>query len=132
VPDLLDRILGELRQRFDESRAAVAEYGRLEAALRALEAAQPAGSGPAPRGRPPARTGRRAPHGHNRRAVLDAVGARPGATAVELSAASGVSRPTIYAVLKTLTERGEIRKRELPAGQVGYAPSEGSAPDGTA
>jgi DNA-binding MarR family transcriptional regulator len=63
--------------------------------------------------------------------VLAAVGERPGATAAELSVASGVSRPTIYAVLKSLTERGEIRRRDLPAGQVGYAPGEAPEPAGS-
>jgi hypothetical protein len=135
VPDLLDRILIEVRERLEVSRAAVAEYGRLEAALRALDEADQTGAGPAARAarrpggarRGSARSTSRAPRGHNRRAVLAAVSARPGATVAELSAASGVSRPTIYAVVKSLAEAGEIRKRDLPAGQVGYAPGDVTA-----
>ena len=65
--------------------------------------------------------GRRAPRGANREAVLRAVGGRPGVSARELAAVSGVRGGTLYALLRRLTERGELEKRELPGGQTGYA-----------
>jgi hypothetical protein len=73
MPDqLLDRILAEIRERLDASRAAYEESQRLEAALTALgtgRAAEPsrprATSRRAPRSR--ARSSARAPHGENLR-----------------------------------------------------------------
>jgi hypothetical protein len=119
VPDLLDRIHAELRERLAASRAAVEESERLQAALAALGAQ----SAPAPR-RAPARrsaTGQRAPRGANREAVLRAVGERPGASAGELAAASGVARPVLYNLLRTLSQRGELVRQELPGGGAGYS-----------
>ena len=46
---------------------------------------------------------------------------RPGVTARELAAASGVSGGTLYALLRRLTDSGELEKRDLPGGQTGYA-----------
>ncbi|MEA2464568.1 MAG: hypothetical protein QOJ98_2315, partial [Acidobacteriota bacterium] len=88
------------------------------------------------RSRPSAgcRPGRdRAPRGANRAAVLGVVGERPGVSASELSTASGVTRPVLYALLKTLEGRGEVVKEELPGGVAGYrlttdASSESVAP----
>jgi IclR helix-turn-helix domain len=68
----------------------------------------------------PARAGKRAPRGANRAAVLRVTGERPGVTAPELAAASGVTGGTLYSLLRTLTERGTLEKRELPGGQTGY------------
>ena len=77
----------------------------------------------------------RAPRGANRAAVLAVIGERPGVSARELAAASGVSRGTLYALLRTLTEHGEVAAQPLPSGHTGYtlaatptAPSSG-APD---
>ena len=136
MPDLLDRILKEVRERLDASRAAVQEYDRLERALEALTGNHPAGapSGEARARRRPdgsrrgGRTGsgvqrRRAARGANRDAVLRVINERPGITVNELSTASGVARNTLYPLLRVLTERGEIRRRELPGGQTGYASS---------
>jgi hypothetical protein len=69
----------------------------------------------------------RAPRGANREAVLKVVGERPGVTNAELSAASGVQRGTLSTLLRTLVTRGELEKRSLPGGKVGYALA-GSAP----
>jgi hypothetical protein len=69
--------------------------------------------------RKPARA--RAPRGANRAAVLAVVRERPGVSASELAAASGVTGGTLYALLRRLTDQGELAKRELPGGQTGYA-----------
>ena len=132
MPDLLDRVAAEIRERLDASREAVAEYERLEAARRALDGdgSAPAGDrtrrqqGAAPlQSRPPQRrvARERAPRGANRDAVLRVVGERPGLTTAELAAASGVARNTLYALLATMTKRGELERRELPGGKTGYA-----------
>jgi IclR helix-turn-helix domain len=62
----------------------------------------------------------RAPRGANRAAVLGVIGERPGVSARELAAASGVGRGTLYALLRTLTQRGEIETQQLPSGHTGY------------
>ena len=69
----------------------------------------------------------RAPRGANREAVLAVVRDRPGVTTSELAAASGVSGGTLYALLRRLTDQGELAKRELPGGQTGYALASGEA-----
>ena len=65
--------------------------------------------------------GTRAPRGANREAVLAVVRERPGVTAREVAAASGVTGGTLYSLLARLTARGELAKRDLPGGQTGYA-----------
>jgi hypothetical protein len=62
----------------------------------------------------------RAARGANRTAVLQVIGERPGVSARELAAASGVGGGTLYALLRTLAERGEIDKQQLPSGYAGY------------
>src|SRR3954468_5684931 len=133
MPDeLLDRILAEIRDRLDASRAAYEESQRLEAALRAL------GSGRAPepsrprtrsrrasRSRPPAPA--RAPHGENLRRIRAFVAERPGATAGEIAAATGIARPTVASTLGKLARDGELEKTTLPSRGVGYRPA-ASAP----
>jgi hypothetical protein len=52
--------------------------------------------------------------------VLGVIGERPGVSARELAASSGVTGGTLYALLRTLAERGEIDKQELPSGHTGY------------
>jgi IclR helix-turn-helix domain len=119
VPDLLDRIHAELRERLAASRAAVEEYERLQAALAAL------GEQTAPRPRRTRRSAaairQRAPRGANREAVLRAVGERPGASAGELAAASGVAKPVLYNLLRTLSQRGDLVRQDLPGGGAGYS-----------
>jgi hypothetical protein len=63
----------------------------------------------------------RAPRGANRAAVLEAVRERPGASAGELAAAAGISRPIVYTLLNRLTERGELVRSALPSGGNGYS-----------
>ena len=62
----------------------------------------------------------RAPRGANRAAVLAVVGERPGVAAAELSTASGVTKPVLYSLLKTLEQHGEIAREQLPGGATGY------------
>jgi IclR-like helix-turn-helix domain-containing protein len=133
MAELLERIQSEIRERLAASREAVQEYERLQAALAALDG--PEERAPAPRRRPAqaaAKSGRpRARRGANREAVLSAVADRPGASAGELATASGVSKPVLYNLLRTLSERGDLVRQELPGGGAGYAlpGAEASAPD---
>jgi len=55
------------------------------------------------------------------KAVLAVVRERPGVTASELAAASGVTGDPLYALLRRLATQGELAKRQLPGGQSGYA-----------
>lgn len=45
---------------------------------------------------------------------------RPGVSLAELASASGIEKRTLYAVLRTLRDRGEVERRELPGGITGY------------
>jgi hypothetical protein len=79
---------------------------------------------------------KRAARGANREAVLRVIGERPGVSARELAAASGVTGGTLYTLLRRLTQEGTLEKRELPGGQTGYAiaasaasGAEGAAPE---
>jgi hypothetical protein len=134
MPDqLLDRILAEIRDRLDASRAAYEESRRLEAALSAL------GSGRAPEPSRPratsrrasrsrARSSARAPHGENLRRIRAFVAERPGATAGDIAAATGIARPTVASTLGKLARAGELEKTTLPSRAVGYRPAASDAP----
>jgi hypothetical protein len=136
MPDLLDRIRDELAARLEAGRAATQEYERLEAALAALGDAGPQGpdgatqptaprtSSTSRRRRATRGAGRRAPRGQNRERVLAAVGDRPGVTAPELAAVSGVKGGTLYTLLRRLVDEGALAKRELPGGDTGYTSGE--------
>jgi hypothetical protein len=138
MPDLLDRIRREIHERLDASRAAVREYAQLEAALRALGGDGVAGRAERAGGRARAarwsqgrrsRSGegaataaaKRAAPGANRDAVFSAVRQRPGASVAELAAACGLAKNAVYVVLRRLIEQGDVQKRELPSGRIGYA-----------
>src|SRR3954451_24948113 len=88
---LLDRILIEIRDRLDVSRAAYDESRRLEAALDALgrddiSTTTPQATTRSRSRRPQARSSRsaRAPRGQNLRLIRAAVSERPGATSTEI------------------------------------------------
>ena len=81
-------------------------------------AQQPA-SGAQPAGTVQSR--KRAAPGANREAVMRVVSARPGASASEIAAASGVKGSTLYSLLRRLTQEGALEKRELPGAKTGYA-----------
>ncbi|WP_196807594.1 helix-turn-helix domain-containing protein [Candidatus Solirubrobacter pratensis] len=127
---MLDRIQAEIRVRLRESEAAVREHELLEAALTALDGIQVLEQiEPTPREPPAPSTRRRtssrhssgrAPRGANRAAVLRVLGDRPGVSVTELSSASGVTKPVLYNLLRTLEQRGEISREELPGGTTGY------------
>src|SRR3954468_8879296 len=110
---LLDRIHSQIRERVRELEPLAREYGRLDAALTALggpvdsRSARPALTAkPAAmakrRPKAPAAARRtspkRSPRGANRAAVLGVLGERPGVSASELAAATGVARPVLYAL----------------------------------
>jgi sugar-specific transcriptional regulator TrmB len=143
---LLDRIHAQVRARVRELEPAVRESEQLEAAVAALDglavpgaalrAPAPATAAPAQRRRASsARRGRgpakRAPRGANRAAVLGALAELAGVSANELSGAAGVARPVLYTLLKTLEDRGEVAKEQLPGGTAGYrltqAPSDATS-----
>jgi hypothetical protein len=123
--DLLDRILQEIRERKQASRAAFEESERLERALAALE--QPdapvgsAGTGrrEGGRGSTPRRRQRAAP-GANREAILAVVRERPGVTVGELSATTGIARATVSSTAARLASAGTLERTELPGGGVGF------------
>jgi hypothetical protein len=151
VSDLLERVHAQTRERLEQLRPAVEEYERLQAALAVLGGLAPGGrdaavasppaagsndgvSQPAESPRRRARSGGaagrragardrapRAPRGANRAAVLAAARDRPGASAGELAAATGIGRPIVHALLNRLTERGELVRSALPSGGNGYA-----------
>jgi hypothetical protein len=111
------------QRRAPRSRKPGADTGarRNNAAPRSTAKTASAASKRATRSRSTAKPARaRAPRGANREAVLAVVRERPGVTASELAVASGVTGGTLYALLRRLTEQGELDKRELPGGQVGY------------
>jgi|SRR4051794_24493712 sugar-specific transcriptional regulator TrmB len=146
---LLDQIRLQIRDRVRELEPAAHEYERLDAALTALggpadarastPALAPAAQEAAVSTRRPKTpasgrraNSKRAPRGANRAAVLATLAERPGASASELSTASGVARPVLYALLKTLEERGELTKEDLPGGASGYRLASPTAADGPA
>jgi IclR helix-turn-helix domain len=127
------RILREIRDRLKQSREAVDEYHRLEAALAALEPAAAAVSQRAPsrRRREPVKP--RAPRGANRDKALAIIAERPGVTIAELAAATGIKRNVLYGVTRTLTARGAIQRVALGDDAFGFrkSDSDSSPPDGS-
>jgi hypothetical protein len=128
VPDLLDRIRSEIRERRDVSRQAALEFERLEEALRALtgggaEADRAVGGSPP---RPRRSTSTAGDRQANRERLLAAIGDRPGITRQHLREATGLSAAGVAQLLRRLVEQGAVRERELPAGQLGYALAEGA------
>jgi Fic family protein len=121
--DLLDRILEEIRDRKERSREAYEESQRLRAALAALEVGH---AEPAPPSSSQSRGGRRrsasrrAQPGENLAKIREAVAERPGATAGEVAAATGVARATVTSTLGKLARDGEFERTSLPGGGVGY------------
>ena len=124
--DLLDRILGEIRERKREAQAAYEEAQQLERALAALDGeAGRAGqrrskeAGPVrPRGKRP--SGGRARRGANREAILAAVRERPDSTAREIADATGIARTTVASTVTRLAANGALARSELPDGGTGF------------
>jgi len=136
--DLLDRILGEIRARMRDTRGAYEESQQLERALVAL-AAEAAGRGdregaqrsqrPRARGGRARRSGRaRAGRGANREAILAFVSERPGASAREIAAGTGIARTTVASTVTRLAAIGALERSALPGGGVGFRAGAPAAP----
>jgi hypothetical protein len=134
VPEeLFDRIVREIRERKERSRAAFEESRRLKAALTALNEAAGDGDGasasrPAARRRTAQRAQSRAPRGANVRRIRAEIEQRPGARAGEVAAVTGIARPTVASTLGKLARDGELEKLALPGGGVGYRRTRESEP----
>jgi len=123
--DLLDRILEEIRERKDASRAAHEESERLQRALAALDKQRgpgrpPDGRRPQRRAGSPPRQRRRAAPGANRDAILAIVRDRPGVTAAELTSTTGIARATVSSTVARLAASGALERTSLPSGGVGF------------
>ena len=120
--DLLSRILGEIRERKEVSRAAFEESQRLERALAALKADGKRASvrGGDVRQRRRGGGGRRAAPGANRDAIVAVVRDRPGVTAGEIASATGIARATVSSTAARLAGSGTLERVELPGGGVGF------------
>ena len=130
--ELLDRIIDEIRQRKAESREAYEETQRLQAALAAL--GQPESRRPASRPTVALRASKRslssrAPRGENVRKVRETIAERPGATAGEVAAATGIGRATAATTLGKLARDGELERTTLPGGRVGFRPAAQNHPE---
>ena len=118
--------------RLAELRPLVEEHTRLTNAANTLvdvDSHMPVRAEPGPTRQPrpraakkstPPTARKRAPHGANRVAVLQAVENRPGATRAELATVSGVQLGTLNALLARLVKSGELRTEPLPTGRTGY------------
>jgi hypothetical protein len=120
VSDLLERVLGEVRERLEESRRAVEEYERLQRALEALDN-EPAPAREAPAAKRPRAAVPRAQSVANRERLLAVIGDRPGVTREELRAATGLSGASVAQGLRRAVASGRVREEELPGGQVGFS-----------
>jgi DNA-binding IclR family transcriptional regulator len=54
---------------------------------------------------------------------------RPGATAGELAAATGIARATVSSTLARLVSSGALERTQLPGGGVGFRVPAAPAPD---
>jgi predicted Rossmann fold nucleotide-binding protein DprA/Smf involved in DNA uptake len=115
------RISREIRERLKQSRAAVLEYERLEAALQALDKMDGATTATTGLRRGSnRRTQTRAPRGANREKALAAIGDQPVISIAQLSAATGITKNVLYGLTRTLTERGLIERMDGGDGAVGF------------
>ena len=119
------RILREIRERLKQSRAAVEEHNRLEAALQALDKIDGDKTATTrPRRASTRRTGTRAPRGANREKALTAIRDQPGISIAQLSAATGITKNVLYRLTRTLTERGVVERVDAADGAVGFRVAE--------
>jgi hypothetical protein len=98
--------LSEIRDRLKESRAAVQEYERLQAALRALDSetdgTRRAQTRPRPRRSNSSPRKQRAARGANREKALAVIADRPGVTVAELASATRIAKGVVYSLTRTL------------------------------
>jgi sugar-specific transcriptional regulator TrmB len=114
--DSITKIVEQLDAQLAELKPLIDEYERLEAARAVLlngEPPQPRRSAPAGSPRRPAGTrrrarARRAPRGANREAILAYVADHPGASAAEISDATGIPRPTTHTTVSQLKRKGDL------------------------
>lgn len=114
--DLVERTRRELHQRIEELEALTAELPRLKAALKALGGEPGALSrrrSPRARTAGTGRRGQRRPRGANRRAILAAIGQRPGISVGEVAAVvekQGIKKTVTYTTVSKLAKDGVISK----------------------
>jgi hypothetical protein len=114
MADFLDEKLKEIDARLKELKPLVDEYGRLDAARRALSGVdKPAAPATTRRRRSASSNGRRGrPRGSGTRAAqaLQLVGEKPGITIPELADAMGIKQNYLYRVMPGLAEEGKVTK----------------------
>jgi hypothetical protein len=126
MADFLDEKRKEIQQRLKELKPLVEEYGRLEAAERALSGvgaeAGNGGGGGSPRRAKRAASGRGSGGGGGRRGgrrkgsgtrgtqALELVRSRPGITIPELAEAMEIQQNYLYRVMPDLAEQGLVTK----------------------
>jgi hypothetical protein len=114
MADFLDEKLKEIDARLKELKPLVDEYGRLDAARRALSGVdKPAAATTTRRRRSTSSNGRRGrPRGSGTRAAqaLQLVGEKPGITIPELADAMGIKQNYLYRVMPGLAEEGKVTK----------------------
>ncbi|MCW2999166.1 MAG: hypothetical protein JWN65_2715 [Solirubrobacterales bacterium] len=96
------------REVADELQPLRAELAEIRDAIARIEGTSPRSS-----------SGTRAPRGHNRRLLLDAVADTPERTGSELAAATGIPTATAYATLAKLAKDGLVVKNDRE-GRVTY------------
>src|SRR3954447_1848172 len=116
MPDTLDTIRKQVRDRLKELQPLVEEYRQLEEAISALDG----GSAPAPArsgrsssrssGAGTSRRGRRRGTGTRATEALKLVEERPGITIPELAEAMGIKQNYLYRVMPTLADEGKVVK----------------------
>jgi hypothetical protein len=114
MADFLDEKLKEIDARLKELKPLVDEYGRLDAARRALSGVdRPTAATTTRRRRSTSSNGRRGrPRGSGTRAAqaLQLVGEKPGITIPELADAMGIKQNYLYRVMPGLAEEGKVTK----------------------
>jgi Winged helix-turn-helix DNA-binding len=134
APSVEEVIQDRLREIDSGVEALMAERERLTRALKELGGGAPSGRGrrgraagssgaSARRGRASsgrAKPGRRAPRGSNQQAILEHVGANPGATTPEIAQATGIDRAVVYSAVSRLSAAGRLLKAGREDGQVTY------------
>jgi hypothetical protein len=122
MPDSLDTIRKQVRDRMKELAPLVEEYRQLEEAVTALEGGAPAparssrsagasrGASSRGSGGGGAKRGRRKGSGTRSNEALKLVVERPGITIPELAEAMGIKQNYLYRVMPTLAEEGQVVK----------------------
>jgi hypothetical protein len=115
MPESLDTIRRQVRDRMKELQPLVEEYRQLEQAITALDKRNGAAGGPSGRTRRgasagAARRGRRRGTGTRAAEALKLVQDRPGITIPELAEAMGIKQNYLYRVMPGLADEGKVVK----------------------